>query len=141
MTLKRFITAIALLALMLWPVPKPVRAAGRINITFTIAAGTPVQIWTQSSPYLVNELLIQPQPGSSAGVIYVMAGIGNGRTPAHTNSSDLTATLCAATSTAPGCTYSDGTLATPNSAVDISGIFLDGAHTGDTVTVSFDTRD
>lgn len=129
------------IALLFWPAPKPVRAAGRRNITFTITSGTPIQIWTQSSPFFVNELIIQPQLGSSTGVIYVMAGIGNGRTPAHTNSSDLTATLCAATSTAPGCTYSDGTLATPNSAVDLSGIFLDGAHTGDTVTVSFDTRD
>lgn len=92
------------------------RAAGRVNLTVTISAGTPVHVWTQSTPYFVNELLIQPQPGASVGLIYVMAGIGNSRTPASTASSDLTATLCAATATVPGCTYSDGTLATPNSA-------------------------
>lgn len=134
------IAVLLTIALLLWPVPKPVRAMGRANLTVTISAGTPVHIWTQSTPFYVNELIIQPQPGSSAGLIYVMMGIGNGRTPASTNSTDLTATLCAATSTLPGCTYSDGTIATPNASIDLSGGWLDGAHTGDKVTVSYDIK-
>ena len=134
------IAVLLTIALLLWPVPKPARAMGRQNVTITIASGTPVQVWSQSTPFYVNELLIQPQPGSSAGLVYVMAGILNGRTPAYTNSTDLSATLCAATSTLPGCTYSDGTLATPNASVDLSGIWVDGAHNGDKVVVSYDIK-
>lgn len=139
--MKRISALLVLFVLLLWPAYQPVRAAGRINLQVTIAAGTPVHVWTQSSPYLVNEMIIQGQPGSSAGLVYVMAGIASGRTPASTNATDLTATLCAATSTVPGCPYSDGTIATSNAGIDVSKIWIDGSHSGDVVVVSFDTRD
>jgi hypothetical protein len=138
--LKRFGAILALAFCLLWPANKPVRAAGRYNLQITIGA-SPVQVWTKDSPYFVNELLIQGQPGAGAGLVYVLAGITNGRTPSTSNASDVTATLCAATSTVPGCPYSDGTLATPNGAIDLSGIWIHGAHAGDVVIVSFDARD
>lgn len=121
--------------------PSRLRAAGRYNLQITITAGNAIQVWPMTSPYFVNEILIQGQPGSGAGLIYVMTGIGNNRTPSHTAASDLTATLCAATSTLPGCPYSDGTLATSNGAIDLSGIWIDGSHSSDVVVISFDARD
>lgn len=111
----------------------------RNNRTITVAAGTPVRI--SSSRLLVRKVFIQmlTVPGGSAGLGYVMAGIQGGRTPSASASSDLTAQLCAASTTAPGCSYSDQDMV-GTAPIDLSQMWVDGAHTGDTIAVSWELR-
>lgn len=112
----------------------------RINQTLTITAGTPIQLATKYTP--INRLLIQALTGGT-GLVYVMdmSGYLSTVTPNPATSGHLTAQLAPATSTAPGGSYSDATDATPGSGpIDLSRIYIDGAHSGDTVVVSYDLR-
>lgn len=113
------------------------RAAGRINQALTITAGTPVQV--APSGTIADEILILPAPGATVGITYVMAGATN-RTPAKTNTTDVTAQLCAATATLPGCSYADGTLVQQSTGVDVGAIWIDVATTGTVVIVSYQPR-
>ena len=135
----KFKGLLAVALLLLLPVASSIKAGLRVNSVITINSGVPVQVWTHGS-LIADELLIQGQIGSSAGIVYVMAGIAAGRTPATTNATDVTAVLCAATSTSPGCPYSDGKLTQQSTGVDVSTIWIDGAHTADKVIVSFNPR-
>ena len=111
-------------------------ATSRVSVTFSsITAGTPVQVTTQTG-LRATEIIIQPQPSATVGLVYVMAGVYN-RTPSKSNSTDLTATLCAATSTLPGCTYSDGSTNQVTSGIDPSSIWIDVATSNTPVTVSW----
>ncbi len=111
-------------------------ATSRVSVTFSaITSGAPVQVTTQTG-LIATEIIIQPQPSSTVGLVYVMAGVYN-RTPSKSNSADLTATLCAATSTLPGCTYSDGSTNQVTSGIDPSSIWIDVATTNTPVTVSW----
>lgn len=138
--MRRLIASLAFLALVLWPVPKPVRAAtSRVNTTFSsITAGTPVQVTTQKG-LIADEILIQPQPSGTVSLVYVMAGVYN-RTPSKSNSADLSATLCAATSTLPGCTWSDGSTNQNATGIDPSSVWIDVGTTNTPVTVSYQPR-
>lgn len=131
----------------------------RINTTFTIAAGTPINVATgmtatqmTSNGYgakipslYVSRVFIQMLPGASAGIGYVMDGIygvnaaGTGpRVPASTNAADVTAELAPAISTAPGGSYTDiDNSYTGTIGIDLSKMWVDGAHTGDTVKISY----
>lgn len=112
----------------------------RRQITFsTITAGTPVQVWT-SGPLIVAEYIIQPQASATNGLVYVMAGITAGRTPNKSTSGDLTASLCAASATVPGCTYSDGTTVQQATGIDLSTVWLDVATTNTPVVVSYQIK-
>jgi hypothetical protein len=116
-------------------------AARRANMVVTIAAGTPVRLST--SKLIANRILIQPIEGcSSCGVVYVMADIPSGTTPSASNAAHVAASLCAASAAAPGCTYSDPSVVQQgaSSTIDLSLIWIDGAHTGDTVRISYDER-
>lgn len=107
--------------------------AARVGRIITVAAGTPVQLATQST--LVRRIFIQMQAGGT-GMGYVMDGVTVGTTPvANTNP---TVQLAAATASAPGGNYSD---ASQTSAydIDLQKIWIDGSHTGDTILVSYET--
>lgn len=106
-------------------------AGVRTNREITVAAGTPVRLAT--SRLLVNRIFIQMKTAGT-GRGYVMAGIPVGTTPASTTSAHLTAELCPATATAPGCAYTDSY---PD-GIDVSLIWVDGSHTGDKITVSWE---
>ncbi len=112
-------------------------ATNRVNQKLTITAGTPVQIAPLGT--MADEILIQPLPGGTVGLVYVMAGIVN-RTPATSNAADVTAQLCAATATAPGCTYTDGTLVQQSTGVDAGTVWIDVATSNTVVYASYQPR-
>jgi hypothetical protein len=128
-----------------------ISAAPRKNKLVTIASGTPVQLsalansgcsTTVNQACYVDKLFIQPAIGGS-GVVYVMdmSAFIAGTVPSYSTADDVTAQLCAATSTAPGCNYLDTSLPAPASGgIDITRIWIDGSNTGDTVVVSFVLR-
>lgn len=133
---------IALCALAFWATPKIVHAqtgqpAGQHAALITITAGTPIQITT--AHVVISSLMIQPLVGTSTGIIYVCGGIQSG-TPAAAcaasanGSYELAAQVGAATSTVPGPTYS---FYVPSPGLDLSQWWIDGAHSGDPVLVSW----
>lgn len=134
--------AVLLLALLL---PASVgRAGARFNQLVTIVAGTPVNLATATStvPDITDQrrcakLFIQAVHGGT-GLVYVMAGIKIGRTPAASTAGDLTAELAPATAGSPGGSYSDEDPSPGGSGILLSAIWLDGAHSGDTVIVSYE---
>ncbi len=128
----------------------------RINESITVAAGTPLnlatamtsaQMVTKGYGYLpqkpVSQLFIQMKTGGT-GRGYVMTGIRGQtsatqlwRVPDAAVSGDLTAELAPATATAPGGSYSDQPV---DGSVDLSQCWVDGSHTGDVITVSYNTK-
>lgn len=136
--MKRFslIFSLTILAL-LCSVERPARAAGRINQKLTVTAGTPIQIAPTGT--IADEVVIQPAAGGTVSLVYVMAGI-YGRTPSTSNATDVTTTLCPATATIPGCSYSDGTLAQPATGVDVGAIWIDVGTSSTVVYVSYQPR-
>lgn len=121
------------LAVMWAALPIPANAA-RVGRIITVAAGTPVQLAT--SRIIVRRIIIQMQVATSGGVGYVMDGVQVGTTPvANTNP---TIQLCAGSASSPGCSYSDQP-STVNYDIDLQRIWVDGAHTGDTITISYET--
>ncbi len=128
----------------------------RQNFTVTVIAGTPINLatamtsaqmlaagYTYVPRKMINRILVQLLIGGT-GAGYVMDGIRGvtsaaqqWRVPAATTSTDLTAQLAPASATAPGGSYSDSD---NEHGIDISGCWVDGSHTGDTLQVSFDSR-
>jgi len=123
----------------------------RENMSITVVAGTPINVATGMTAAqmatagitaaipqkLANRVFVQMLHGGS-GLGYVMDGIlPRGRVPASSASGDLTAELAVATAGAPGGSYSDGA---PNDAgldVDLALMWVDGAHSGDVIKVSY----
>lgn len=101
-----------------------------------IVSGTPQQVWTAGT-LIADELIIQPLASSTNGIVYVYKGI-YGHTPS--TSTDTPVQLCAATSTIPGCTYSDGSTTQAATGVDINALWIDVATTNTPVVVSFQPR-
>ena len=136
--MKRFSLLLAILLICLWPVPKPARAGTNVvSVKFSaITSGTPQQVWTQG-PLIADEVIIQPLASSTNGIVYVYKGIYN-HTPS--TSTDTPVQLCAATSTAPGCPYSDGTTVTTSTGIDVAALWVDVATTNTPVLVSFQPR-
>jgi hypothetical protein len=141
MKLKRFASLALLLSLAIALIGQ---TGPRINQTFTIAAGTPINVASgttttaSNAPVYAARVFIQMLSGcSSCGQGYVMDGINYPRVPSHSNSTDLTATLAPATSTAPGGSYSDNSLGNNGQLIDVNRLWIDGSHTGDTVVVSY----
>lgn len=116
-----------------------------VNQRFTIAAGTPINVATggaasfpNTQPVWAKSVFIQMRTGGS-GIGYVMSGIQPGRVPSAANASDLSSELYAASPTGPGGAYSypePGN--TYRGDIDVNQIWIDGTHTGDTVTVTYD---
>jgi len=113
----------------------PARAPGfiREGRIITIAAGTEVQVSTQA--IRVDRIFVQALPSASGGLVYVFDGVKSGTTPAF--GTNPAAVLCAATSTTPGCSYGDSVNPRSGDAIILSQFWIDGAHTGDKVVVSW----
>ena len=107
----------------------------QINKTFTVVAGTPIQVETNDK-VLADTILIQMMVGGS-GVGYVMDGILAGRTPSASNDYDLSAQLAPASPTAPGGTW---TKENWRHGIRVSQIWVDGATSGDKIKVSYDQQ-
>ena len=77
MPIKRIALASLAVIMALWSVPNPARASySRVTKTFTVTAGTPVQVVSQQ-PTVADEVIIQPVAGATVGLVYVMAGVYN----------------------------------------------------------------
>lgn len=103
--------------------------AERVNVKITITAGTPVRISGVANT-IADRIVIQMLSATTGGLGYVMLGVTAGTTPVA--NTWPTIQLCGGTATAPGCSYSD-----VGGAIDVSRIWIDGAQTGDTVTVTY----
>lgn len=120
----------------------------RKNITITITAGTPVNVGQSfalatttttkvppgTAPIFCQRIAVTVLLAASGQVVYVMDGIPYNIVPAATTSGQLSAQLSAGTATAPGGSYSD---TDPAAGIDLNGLWIDGAHSGDTVAVTF----
>ncbi len=128
------IRRIALLFSLAVMILAPVRAPGfiREGQIVTIAAGTPVRISTQAIN--ISRRAIQAVPSSSGGLVYVFLGVRSGVTPAYgTNPAFV---LCPATATLEGCGLEDR-IDEKLEPIVLNQIWVDGAHTGDKVLVSY----
>lgn len=116
--------------------------ARRVNRQITITAGTPTRLSIVHQ--VVNRIFIQPQAAAAGGVIYIMDGIPEGTTPSSSTAAHVTAVLCAATATAPGCSYADPPNGGGNSQTGLPDLFyvwVDGSHSTDVLVVSYDVRE
>lgn len=127
-------------------------AQNRYNLLITVTAGTPIQVTAglacPNCPLLVDRTLIQMVHGGT-GIGYVMdlsqyfisGSLPASVTPNHATAGQLTAELAPASATAPGGSYSDSVTGSPGGgAIDLSHIWLDGSHTGDTIIVTYKLR-
>lgn len=102
----------------------------RYKLLITIVAGTPVFLAT--TKLLAERVLIQMQAGGS-GMGYVYDDIPDGASAAQVAAgADLAVQLAPAEAAAPGGAYQDSS---PTGGIDLSGIAVDGANSGDTVLV------
>jgi hypothetical protein len=106
----------------------------RINQIFTVGA-TPHQI--ASVQTLADRLSVQMKTGGS-GIGYVLCS-NTGSVPSKANDADIVVELAAATAMAPGAPYQDYQPGGGN-AIDVSAYWLDGAHAGDLIRVSYHRR-
>lgn len=119
----------------------------RQNLKVTITAGTPVNVGLlvdpTGAPVFVDRLFIQMAIGGT-GVGYVMDldAYPPGTVPAAAGATagQLTAQLTPASAALPGGTYGDTSSPRDGTGIDLSTLWLDGSHTGDTVIVSFNRR-
>ena len=120
----------------------------RLQKTITVTAGTPINVncaapagpsctnsnTASTQPVYVSKVIITMLHGGTS-VGYVMAGI-YGHVPAASASVDLTTELYPASPSAPGGTYSDSSPVAAAS-IDVNALWIDGAHSGDTIQVSW----
>jgi hypothetical protein len=109
----------------------------RFKALITITAGTP--IFVADVPTMADRLLIVMLPaGTGIGKVYDdIPDIAGVRATAAqvAGGADVAVPLAAANAdgVSPGGAYTD--TAQPNGRIDLSGIAIDGSHTGDTVLV------
>jgi len=130
----------------------------KVSQTLTITANTPLNAysglsaaamasagWTSSfapaastffvPTFLVKRIFVQMLPGGS-GIGYVLLG-SPGQAPAHGTNGQMLAELAPSPSaTTPGGTYADGD--SNENCIDVSQIWIDGSHSGDTVLVTYE---
>jgi hypothetical protein len=106
--------------------------AARFSITLTVVSGTPIHLAPDNQPLIVSRIIIQMKHGGT-GMGQIMLGVPKGTTPA--TSSWPVIELAPATATAPGQSFSDEG---PN--INLAEIWCDGSHSGDLITVSYDTN-
>ena len=106
----------------------------RINQIFTVGA-MPHQI--ASVQTMADRLSVQMKTGGS-GIGYVLCS-NTGSVPSKANDADIVVELPPAGATYPGGTYSDVQPGGGN-AIDVSAYWLDGAHAGDLIRVSYHRR-
>lgn len=97
----------------------------------TIAAGTPVQLSAEKK--LATSITFQMKVGTSGGIGYVILGVRGTETPAAANGLELVA--------APTVPSTPLTLTfnhpSTGERFDLSEIWVDGAHTGDKMLVTW----
>ena len=102
--------------------------------SFTIAAGTPIQLAAEQPLTLATRLVLQCQPAAGAGEIYVFNGVPVGVTPSTTTFPYIT--LAAGGATSPSDTYSDQVDMADDFGINLARIWIDGSHSGDVFTLS-----
>ena len=107
-----------------------------VSETLTIASGVPQQVSTTSVPG--TRVQIQCQPASTDGLIYVFQGVPKGTTPSTSTWPYIT--LAAGSASSGSDNFSDATDTGDESWFDVSGLWIDGSHTGDLVTVVFNRK-
>lgn len=117
----------------------------RIVKKYVIAAGTPVNLATglataasAADQLLCTKVFVQMRTGGS-GQGYLIDGVAWGRVPATDTQPDYAVQLSAATAQNPGGAYADQDFR-EGGGIDVSKMWLDGAHTGDEVLVSLDLK-
>lgn len=97
----------------------------------TITAGTPIPVHTDH--VLCTNIIVQTKVGTSAGICYLILGVKVGETPHAANGIDLVA--------APTVPTAPFVYTIPDrfsgERIDLSETFIDGAHDGDKVLVSW----
>ncbi len=123
----------------------PMVMGDRINGIITITSGTPIALTTvlpasSTAPFNANRIIIQALHGGT-GLIQVCI-VPVGTTPAANCSTagQLGGEICPATSTAPGCNYTDVAYPDAGAPLEMRQYWVDGSHSGDTVLVSLDRR-
>lgn len=99
----------------------------------TITAGTPVAV-TPGEHTLASSIIVQPKVSSSGGIVYLILGTKAADGPAAANGIEL---IAAPTTPVPvPFQYS---VADPKfgERIDLSETWIDGAHSGDKVLVSW----
>lgn len=130
----------------------------RVNKTFTVTAATPIHLLTGATlgatvkaagltAVYASRITFQLREGAT-GLGYVMMGIygvdtnGDPRVPASTGLGDLTRVLSIPLAAGqPGGEFTDTAspfLGNSGADIDLRAIWLDGSHTGDKITVSWE---
>lgn len=105
----------------------------------TVAAGTAVRVVGVRT--ISSSLFFQMKEGcSSCGVGYILYAPPDVSCANGGAGTTLIATLAAATSTAPGGNAVIPSNPDPQGGVDIRGYCVDGSHTADVITVSWNIR-
>lgn len=124
----------------------------RVNKKLTPTAGAPVNVLTGQTAAQhaaagldlaaithrhARRVFAQMLPATQGGLGYVLDGVPIGTTPSASNDAHVTAVLAAATANAPGGTYADSD---PGAGIDLAQMWVDVAHTGDEVKISYDLK-
>ncbi len=116
-------------------------APGRVNRLLTVVtSGTPVEVTTNRN-LIADRLLIQAPLGATVGVGYICV-VPVGTTP-HSKCStagELGGEIAAATSTAPGGSYSDTSPTTQTPGIQMATIWLDSDTSGTPYIISYNVR-
>lgn len=109
----------------------------RVNKAITVVAGTPIQISTLK--VYASRVFIQMKTGGT-GNGQVMDGQVTQPTGHGATAGQLTAEIAAASASAPGGSYADRAYEKDGTGIDLSQLWVDGDHSGDIMTVSYDQR-
>ncbi len=112
----------------------------------SITAATAIRVILNpatAAPVMANSITIQPLLASSGGVVYVLSAPPDVTCANGGAGTTFVQELTAATSTVPGSVYNfpiNGSGTTQAGGFDVRYFCLDGAHTGDSVAVSWDVK-
>lgn len=114
----------------------------RLTAKSVVTANSPINVATllgldAAFPAYAARWLVQAQAAAGAGIIYVFDGF-KPRGTAPTTGTTADSQIAAATSTAPGGSYSDEFTADADNQgdIDLSLCWIDGAHSGDPFSVT-----
>ena len=130
--MKKLLAVLALIAVGLTADP-------RLNQIITVAAGTPVRL--SSTHLYVTDITFQMATASSGGIGYVCI-VSFTTTPAGAcaTAGQLAVELSAGTATVPGTPFTLTASQKQGPGIDLGTIWIDGAHTADTVIVTYNQQ-
>ena len=106
----------------------------RVNQVFTVGA-SPWRI--ASTQTLADRFTVQMKTGGT-GLGYLLCS-NTGAIPSKANDADIVVEVAPATLTAPGVAYRESQPGGGN-AIDMGSLWVDGAHSGDQIRVSYGRR-